>query len=207
MKAIPGIPSITVFPLKASGKLCSWVCSGGLSAPLYRFKWSKKNPNQQKTQPNKTTPRISFSHVRGALRQMKADPTECPCLGEHHWLLSSGRGSVFYSLLYLHNTTKVLLTLITYFPQSREKHWKNWRSSENTGIWNKYLAVPRVSLQEVMGYKGGTSHSCFLGLTHKRHHGNLHLSCLVSILKSILNLYLISYTSIASLYLIVLCEE
>lgn len=46
---------------------------------------------------------------------------------------------------------RYIATQVIYFPQSRGNHWKNERSSRNTGIWNKDLTDPRVTLQEVTG--------------------------------------------------------
>lgn len=83
-KASPGIPSLTVFPLKASGKACSLftlllVYPGGLSASPYRFLDElKKKKKKATSQENKTTPRTFFSPRKRSLEVGEGRPHRTP---------------------------------------------------------------------------------------------------------------------------------
>lgn len=178
-------------PNKPNGKACSLssIYSEGLTAPPYGFLDALQ-----------TIKNLHSCNVRGALRQLKAEPTKGPCPGEPWWLLQLPLSALSLVFCYISKIRPTYVTtLVIYFSQSRGKHWKNERSSKNTSIWNNNLPDPRVTLQEVLGcttLEGGTFNWLLLS-------GSLWICDFVSFLLSIhpekyFKPDFFSYTSIGS---------
>lgn len=141
------------------------------------------------------------------MRSLEADESRSHKGSMPRWTLVATIAMVRASFPIFCNISEILpryiATLVIYFSHSRGKHRKKWEKLQEYSIWNKDWTDPRMTLQEVMGYRVvPLIDSCFLGLTWKYSHClsvTLHLSSLVYILKNILKLYFFPYTSISSL--------